>query len=696
MFANVGLYSYLAPALIYGGLTVMLAVFWRGKALGTSLVIASGLTAAWGAIIAGGTLTTYPPVALIHTSELARDAGWLYFLIRLSSLRFDTEFDIEKLWTKRLIAACIVILGTIFILPGVVAKLGLDPSIVSDSRFAGWLILSVSGLLLVEQLFRNASEAERWSLKYLCFGLGGIYAYDFFMYAEALLFRNLDSQLWQARGLVTSLAAPLIAMTLSRNREAQFSLQVSRQVVFHSVTLLGAGLYLIAMAIAGYFIRFLDATWGGVLQVSFIVATGGLLLALLFSGKIRSQARVFLSKHFFSYKYDYREEWLKFTTTLAGLGDNAPEGIIRAMAPLVNSPGGLLWGKSDDNHYRLLSQWQMAAPGNNQLRDELAQWVVESGWVIDLDEYRNSPDLYDGLALPPWLQDREDAWLIIPLMFSEQLLGLLMLRRSENRPTINWEDRDLLKTAGRQAATHLAQYLANQDLVEARQFEAFNRLSAYVIHDLKNILAQQSLMVSNAEKHKGNPAFIDDMIATVNNSVERMTKLMEQMRSGVRGMESDVVELTPLLESTCSELAGNLPTPTLKIQAGELKVRANSERLATVFSHLLKNAQEATANNGSLNITLRDNGDMACIEIKDSGCGMEEEFVRSRLFKPFDSTKGLTGMGIGAFESREFIRSLGGDILVLSAPGEGSCFTVNIPATDNETQTATPDKKEVL
>ncbi len=688
MLANVGLYSYIAPALIYGGLAVALLLSWRGLALGFWLIAAFGLTGVWGATIAAGTLMEYPPVQLIQLAEFGRNASWLLFLIRLFSARFDEDREtIERVWLKRAVVGLLIAACAVFLAPLLIDPMGWPAELARDAAFASWLSMAIGAILLIEQLLRNATEGELWSLKYLCFGLLLIFGYDFFMYAEALLLRQLDPQLWQARGLVTALAAPLIAVSISRSRESQFSLQVSRKMVFHSLTLLGAGFYLLTMAVVGYFIELVDATWGGVLQVSFLVAAGALLLALLFSGQIRARMRVLLSKHFFSYKYDYREEWLKFTSTLAGIGNNAPQGIIRAMAPLVQSPGGWIWAQDDEGSFRLLANWQAMDPTPEMVLGPLPDWLEQSGWVIDLSEWRKDPSIYGELELPAWMQQQEDAWLITPLMFGDKLQAVLLLRRSELQGSINWEDRDLLKTAGRQAAAHLAQHLASQDLVEARQFEAFNRLSAYVIHDLKNILAQQSLIVANAQKHKDNPEFVDDMIATVNNSVSRMTKLMQQMRSGVRDKEMLQVDLAEVLQDVKASRDVDQPAVQLELADEAIVVEADQDRLQTVFSHLVKNAQEATGNGGTVAVRLNSDGQRAVVEVEDSGCGMDAEFVQQRLFKPFDSTKGLTGMGIGAFESREVIRSLGGDILVQSEPGKGSLFRVLIPRASNAPET---------
>lgn len=658
-------------------------------------MVAAALTALWAGISAYSTLLPYPRMNLLQVAEVARNAGWSFLLLKLISIRLQGTGHLlaSNRWIPWFTAAVAGILA-VLLGPKLVTSDSAEPGIVYGTTvFATLLAMAVLGLLLLEQVFRNSSEEERWSIKHLCLGLGVIFAYDFFMYAEGLLFRDLDDTLWQSRGAVAAMAAAFLAVAAGRidRSDDTRSLYVSRHVAFHSVTLLAAGVYLLMMAVVGYFIRYLGGSWGGVLQITFLCAAGLLMLALLFSGQIRARIRVWLSKNFFSYKYDYRLEWLEFTQTLETGGDNIPESIIRAIAKLAKSPAGLLWSKTEENRYDLTASWEMPEPDIGHRLLDLPAWLRKTEWIIDLQEWRAAPDLYDNLELPAFFDDIARAWLVIPLMFGEQLQGILLLRESDLQSELNWEDRDLLKVAGRQAASHLAQYQANHALVEARQFEAFNRLSAYVIHDLKNILAQQSLMVSNAERHRDNPDFVDDMIRTVRNSVERMTRLMDQMRSGARDVGIQQVALNELLHEAVTNLQHAQPTPTFSPCKNNLLVEADSEHMSTVFTHIIQNAQEASDKNGLVTVRLLQNGDNAVIEIEDNGVGMSEEFVRDRLFKPFDSTKGLTGMGIGAFESREFVRTLGGDIQVTSAPGEGSLFRIVLPCSQADEAMAGTD-----
>lgn len=692
ILGNIGLYSYGTASLAYFMLVILVFITRRNNPLGVPLLAASALTAFWAGCVTFSTIAPQPQVLLMNLAEVARNAAWIFVLLQLIATRLQGTDHI--LTTRRWIPY--YCLGFAVVL---VALLGAEPlvealasvyDLASYVAFSAWLVMAVAGLLLLEQYFRNSNEGELWATKHLCVGLGILFAYDFFMYAEALLFRHLDRNLWQARGIVTAMAAVLMAMSLSRTRRSETDepgqgIYLSRHVAFHSLTLMASGIYLITMALAAYFIRYLGGSWGGVLQIAFLCASGLTLAVLLFSGQIRARTRVWLSKNFFSYKYDYRLEWLQFTQTLASGDTDVPANVTRAVAHLAKSPAGVLWSRDDNGHFNIATHWEMPHPGPDINLLNLPAWLQEHEWIIDLHEWQRAPDIYRNLELPTPLTEIPRAWLIIPLLFGERLQGILLLRESDLVWDLNWEDRDLLKVAGRQAATHLVQYQADQALMESRQFEAFNRLSAYVIHDLKNILAQLSLMVANAQKHKHNPEFVDDMVDTVNNSVERMSKLMAQLRSETGHTEQKKFELTHLLEDVVQQCKVREPVPQFITGETSITLKCDRERLHAVFGHLLTNAQDASDKDGKVDVRLVRSNGSAVIEIEDNGIGMDDHFLQNRLFKPFDSTKGLTGMGIGAFESRDFIRSLGGDISVQSTPGQGSLFRVSIPAGDGKT-----------
>ncbi len=682
MLNNVGFYSYLFALIAYAILGIALLVSTKTNNSGTPVKTAILITTIWATLATLSYSTPSIPVQAIKIAEILRNLAWCYFLLKIIAPKQQTsQSKTIKLLSSPfvLIIASLLLSSMILMTDNSIQNTPLSPP-KGDTPLIAWMLLSIIGLLLIEQIYRNSNKDQHWFVKHLCLGLGSIFAYDFFMYADALLFKQLDSQLWDARGIINGIAAPLIMTSLARNPSWALNLQVSRKVIFHTATLTGAGVYLVLMSIAGYFIRYYGGTWGSVLQITFLFGAGLLLFILLFSDKIRSSLRVLLSKHFFSYKYDYREEWQKFTHQLSEYEHDTPERICIAICSLVQSKGGVIWGRDEHNSYQLLTNWEMAPPELPPADLScISDFFERTEWVLDFDEFRLTPGIYEDLVIPSSLLEIPNAWLMIPLLFNAEVYGFVLVKHSDIQKNINWEDRDLLKIAGKQAASLLAQHQASQALAQAQQFEAFNRLSAYIVHDLKNILAQQSLIVSNAEKHKHKPEFVDDVILTVRNSVNRMTRLMEQMRNGMRGTTPMPVDLKLLLRKITKRYEQHPPAPIFLETDTQATVFADNEQLANVFGHLIQNAQEATDIVGQIDVKLSCTPQEAVVEITDTGCGMDENFIQNRLFKPFDSTKGLTGMGVGAFESREVVRSLGGDIKVKSTLNLGTTFYITLP-----------------
>jgi putative PEP-CTERM system histidine kinase len=309
----------------------------------------------------------------------------------------------------------------------------------------------------------------------------------------------------------------------------------------------------------------------------------------------------------------------------------------------------------------------------------LTEFFRSREWVVNLHEADSGRRTYDGAPLPSWVGELDDAWLIVPLLHEDSVQGFVVLSPPRARLTLNWEDLDLIKTAARQAAGYLAQYRAAKALSEARQFEGFNRLSAYVIHDLKNLIAQLSLVAKNARRHRDNPAFFEDAVTTIENAVAKMNRLMTQLRSAAAGGQAVLVDLRRVLREVVDERSDQRPVPSLDDGGGEVWVEAEVDRLVSVLGNVVQNAQDATPADGRVEVRLRGLPGQAIVEVRDTGVGMDEEFVRERLFQPFYSTKGLTGMGVGAYECRDFVQAAGGTVDVTSTPGTGTTFTVVLP-----------------
>ena len=544
------------------------------------------------------------------------------------------------------------------------------------------LFLPLCGLLLVEQLYRKLGEDSRWGSKPMCLALACMFAFDLYMYSEALLFGRFDADVKSVRGAALLLAVPLLFLAARRHTDWMKRLQVSRTAAFHSATLLLAGGYLLFMSAVGYYVRYFGGSWGRALQISLLIAGLAFLLVLAMSGTLRSWLRVFVGKHFFSYRYDYREEWLRFTATLSATGtpQEVGMGVVRGLAHMVECPAGSLWTRSGpEGPFSQAVRWNVpAVDAQEPAESAFCRFLQGRHWVIDLHEFRDSPRLYGDLALPTWLLGAPSMWVVVPLLAGDDLMGFVLMAPPRTAVQLNWEVRDLLKTAGRQAAGYLAQMQATEALLEARKFDAFNRMSAFVVHDLKNIVTQLSLMLKNAERLHANREFQQDMLLTVQSSLEKMRRLMLQLREGATPPGgSRGVELAPLmqrLQLLASSQGRKLEVRTLE----KLATRGHEERLERVLGHLVQNAFDATPASGQVWATVQRFSGQVVVEVGDTGAGMSEEFVKTRLFRPFSTTK-HSGMGIGMYESGQYIRELGGSIEVDSAPGRGTMLTVRLP-----------------
>jgi putative PEP-CTERM system histidine kinase len=208
-----------------------------------------------------------------------------------------------------------------------------------------------------------------------------------------------------------------------------------------------------------------------------------------------------------------------------------------------------------------------------------------------------------------------------------------------------------------------------------------------MMHDLKNSVAQLQLLVANAQRHKHKPEFIDDAIETIDNTVDRMTRLIDQLRQSTAGHVVQVVRFDDLVRNAVDRCGLRSPVPQFDAKADAIFVRADPQRLAAVVEHVIRNAQDA-APAGEVIVRLEETAGSIRLTVTDNGKGMDAEFIRERLFRPFDSTKGSKGMGIGAYQTREYVQMLGGHVEVQSSPGRGTHFSITLPV---EAQSHAPE-----
>jgi putative PEP-CTERM system histidine kinase len=704
-----GLISFGSSAVAFALLGALILVKGTSTRIGRLFVVAIFFQVLWSVAFASAYTIYSLPTWLISTTEALRTFGWTVFLLSFSHESANGQAPAQK--TSILGAANTSQLATLAAAALCTCAIALDIAAaknlaIGTSNLGAKVIAAVLGLWCIEQLYRNTPVSLRWAIKFLCIALAALFSYDMVLYTEALLFERINHSWMTARGIANAVLVPLLAVSAVRNRGWKIDIMISRRMVLHSATLMSAGIFLILMSTIGYYVRYFGGQWGEIAQ-ALVIFTGVIaLLTLLLSGQLRARLRVFVAKNFFSYRYDYREEWLalthSFSETSPSDGEQRaspelqplPTRVLLALGRFVESHEGSIWMLDKAGvEYQVVQQIPAVRANSGAIgqaksiatSNSIIEFMRTKEWIILLPEIAKRKDLYGDLQIPEVIANDPNNWLIVPLLRSDELLGFVILKKPSAPMEINWEVRDILKTAARQTASYLAVEGAVEELIVARQFESFNRMSAFVVHDLKNLVAQLRLLLGNAERHKHNPEFQEDMLATVANVMERMQGLLLQLRAGTNPIEqARIVAIAEVLDDAIDSKKSLAikPTVTFESDASGVHVKAHADRLARVIGHLIQNACEACGKNGRITVNVEKVEKTLFLRVSDTGVGMSEHFLRNQLFKPFQSTK-AHGMGIGTFESKEYISQLGGKLEVQSVLNQGTIFSISLPLAMN-------------
>ena len=674
---------YFAAGAAFALLGIHALVRGSGGVLNKHIVALSVVGIGWGAYIATrfGDGEAYRLDSLTFAVEAVFMLAWFAILYRL--LRGPYKQSMPEMVRRSLYLfwAMVVVSGS---LVAWVVFYGVGSSR-SDSYYPIiGLSIALMCFALSAQLNRDAPVEDRLTLRALAAAAGVMSGAQVLTFGVAALASQAPVSILLIRAVAAVMAALIMVFAARRRPQWSLDIFVSPQARGYMPRLLAMlGVLLILIALMPLY-RSMSVSGAQPLAGILIATTGAPIALLLFSENLSARLRVFVSKHFLPFRFDYREEWLRLIDTLASPEQQMPlpQRAIKAVAQIVGAPAGLLWLRSaDDDPYRCAANWNTRVWLDAQVlrSDPALVFMCERQWILDTAELDRDPELYEGLRRPAWMEQLPAGLLVVPLISNEELLGFIVLFQASSAFRLTFEEIDLLRTSGRQVAAHLAQYQADQKLAEAQQFEAFNRLTAFVMHDLKNLIAQQSLMVKNAAKHKGNPAFFEDAMATIENSVARMNNLLHQLQSGDSPGPPERVGLSDALKDAIEKTAARKPEPGFENKGETLCANIDRERFTAVIAHLIRNAQEATSPDGSVVIRLQERQGHAEISIQDDGCGMQADFIRDRLFRPFDSTKGSQGMGIGAYQARTFVTESGGSLDVESEPDHGTQVLIRLP-----------------
>ena len=636
-----------------------------------ALIAAELLTALWALAAAGiGTLDVATLLA-----ESARNLAWLGFMFALVRRDRDAPESGAILIVYGVVALTVLAGGAVALLAPVVTAEAMPA--VAAARAALAMMVALGALLLVHHLYLAIAPRGRGGVRLAVLALAGLWLGDGLVYLPAYLNGAWPLALVATRGVVVALIAPVLALAM--HRDGDWRLAPSRTVTYQSLALVAVGLYVVAMLLATRGLAAIGGAQARLVQTAFVCGSTMALLTLLSTPWLRAWLRVKLAKHLFAHRYDYRAAWLRFTDTLGQPGEDAAPletRIVQAVANLVDAPAGLLLVR-DGTGLEAGAAWRWDAT-LGPIEATLADYLEATGRIVALDQVRRGEATADeARALPATLHALPEAWLLVPLLHFGKLTGAILLARPALDRAPDWEDFDLLRLAGRQVASYLAEARAQQALAEAQRFDEFNRRFAFILHDIKNLVSQLTLVARNAERHADNPEFRADMIATLNDSASRMTELLARLSQHHRApAEPPVpVPLRALAERVALRRRAQHP---IEVQGDEQLALADPARLEQLLGHLLQNAVEASPAGAPIVLAVSARDGAAAIEVIDRGPGMSAAFVRDQLFKPFVSHK-PGGFGLGAYEARALAEAMGGRVTVESREGAGTRFTVLLP-----------------
>lgn len=678
-----GLLAWIAGSVLSAG-----AMLWiwrygeRARSDRITLMAAAGMSAVWCALAAALGPDHLAPVM----AAMARNLALIATIFRL----FAADGRTASLKPVRPVIVALVLvqlLQPLVLLIG--SQLAAAPDVsraVFEARMLIDMLVAIGALMLLHNLYAGAASALRPVLRWTGVALAGIFAYDLNLQTLTYLGGTSPVAITDLRGLFAGGMAVLFALGMNAaGPRVQFS--PSRAVTFRTLSLLLIGGYLVGMVLVTKSLALLGGDMARTSQAVFVViAVVGAGLALP-SPRLRGWLRVTATKHLFQHRYDYRQEWLRFTRTIGRSGTGSAsleERAVKALADITESPAGMLLMPNEEAQLELTARWNWptiavpAVAGDFALSGLLEQHNL----VLALDEARRGVDHHGELAhVPEWLREAEDAWALVPLIHFDRLVGVIVLARPRNPRQLDWEDFDLLRVAGQQLASYLSEQAGQQALMDASRFDEFNRRMAFVMHDIKNLVSQLSLLAANAEKHADNPAFRADMLVTLRNSADKLSALLARLGRYGSGQVNTFgpIELVDLARDIAERFKPVHPVTLTRDTP--VRIMGNREALEQALIHLVQNAIDVSEPGMPVFIDITGQSLHGVIDVVDSGRGMSPEFVRTGLFKPFVSSK-PGGFGIGAFEARELVKAMGGRIAVESREGLGTRFSVVLPLAD--------------
>jgi putative PEP-CTERM system histidine kinase len=632
-----------------------------------------------------------PPrlVGLVVMATLATAAAGLVVVLVDATAARPVALVAALLWTALLALAGRILRDTATRIVGALAVLlAIAAALVApaDPWLIGMASVGIIGLFLVSGLAGGGTAEGGSARRQLCLGLGALFTLDIAVAALALARSPLLDAVETVRPLLAALVAPLLAVGLASLPRPGGPIVVPPAARRLALAATATAVAVLGVAAAA---AWLGRASGPVLGLALALPCVLALLATAVDGRAGRRLDAWLGHGAGPHRYDYRTVWPDFVDVLSGAdprpSDDLPERVIRAVAGTVDARGGAIWlAEGDDRYRRLAVHGLQAAQCGSGRAHGLATALLDlerraaaanDSALADALRPATGP-LPDGIPWPDFLPPREKVWLVLPLVHKSSVFGFLVLANPRQPRPLDQEDRELLRLVSRQATSYLAEDEAARQLASARQFENFTRRFAYVMHDVKNVAAELALTLANAKKHRGNQAFYEDMLETLEFSVARMNRLIDQLRQE-RHPRLDRVPLAPLLR----RVAGRRVDPRLRVAEPLTPVaaRVEAEALESALEHLVDNALEAVGPRGQVTLRLERQGRMAALVVADDGPGLPPEIMHNAGRSIAFASRKRGGLGLGLDQARNTVERVGGRFDLASSPGRGTTIALCLP-----------------
>jgi putative PEP-CTERM system histidine kinase len=553
--------------------------------------------------------------------------------------------------------------------------------------YLSFLLSAALIIMNLERTLRNSSGSIRWQIKFMILGLGGIFAVRIFTTSQVLLFRYIEMPLEVINLGTLILGGALIVWSLLRLRLLNVDIYLSDSLIYNSITVVIIGIYLILVGILAKVAIYLNISQVFLIEALFVFLSLLGLTVILLSGKLRQEIKRFVSLHFKRPKHDYRKVWTSFThqtASLIGIREVCA-AVTKMVAETFGVPCVTIWLVDE-------SQENLTLGGSTVFSStELGEFVRDKKAVKEyIQAMRNQqmPIDLDQTEMD-WARDLKESHFDyfrdarirygISLLSGNEFLGIMTLNEKLTKEQFSFEDFDLLKTIADQAAGSILNIKMSERLSQAKEMEAFQTMSAFFVHDLKNLASKLSLTMQNLPTHFDNPEFRNDALRAISDSVAKINT----MSSGLSLLRQKIVlqlaetDLNGLVTTTLNMLNGFKASITQGLKPLP-KFLIDSEQIQKVLTNLILNANEAVGNEGEIRVATEQKDNWILLSVSDNGCGMSKEFIEKSLFHPFKTTK-KQGMGIGLFHSKMIVEAHHGRIEVESEEGKGTTFRVFLP-----------------